>query len=102
MGSFANLALYERAGTLEHTRAASISRNMSYGEVRTLMGIVPTALFVNENFYYVCYGNYLGGAEIEEQFALVVKFDIDTNMSDRIYDNAPRSGAPQQGAEEQN
>lgn len=102
MGSFANLALYERAGTLDHTRAASISRNMSYGEVRTLMGIVPTALFVNENFYYVCYGNYLGGAEIEEQFALVVKFDIDTNMSDRIYDNVPRSGAPQQGAEEQN
>ena len=99
MGSFANLALYERENTLAQSRTAAVTRNMSYGEVRTLMGVLPTALFVNENFYYVCYGAYLGGAEIEEQFALVVKFNIDTNMSDRVYNNAAQNGASQQGAE---
>ncbi len=99
MGSFANLALYEREDTLTGTRAASVTRNMSYGEVRTLLGILPTALFVDENGYYVCYGRYLGGAEIEEQFALVIRFDPDTDLSEQVYANAAINTAGQETKE---
>ncbi|MDO4565865.1 MAG: hypothetical protein Q4B42_00890, partial [Oscillospiraceae bacterium] len=93
LGVFSNTRLYERAGTLAQCKPQAVAAGQSYGEVRTLMPIVPTALYVNDNFYTVCYGRYTGGTDIKYQFELVVSFDKTTNIADSVYDNTISSAA---------
>lgn len=84
MGSFANTRLYAKTDTLAGTRCASVTENMTYNEVRELVGLVPTALFVNDKSYFVCYGDYLGGTKIERQFRFVVRFDRATGLVSNV------------------
>ncbi|MEG2083746.1 MAG: hypothetical protein RRY38_04010 [Oscillospiraceae bacterium] len=72
---------------LADCRRTAVAPGMTYSEVRTLVPIVPTALFVNDNFYTVCYGKYLGGTEIKHQFEFVVSFSLGSNVAETIFDN---------------
>lgn len=94
IGSFSNTRLYSQAGSLEGCKPADVAPGQSYGEVRYLMPIVPTALYVNDNFYTVCYGRYTGGTDIKFQFELVVSFDIATDIVEAVYDNSIPNTAP--------
>ena len=94
LGSFSNTRLYSEGGTFEGCKPLEVAPGQSYGEVRYLMPIVPTALYVNDNFYTVCYGRYTGGTDIKYQFELVVSFDIATGVAEAVYDNTISSAAP--------
>lgn len=93
MASYVNMRLMNKTGVLPQTRCSAITYNMSYNEVRTLAGILPTAVYVNENYLILGYGAYVGGAVTEEQFELVVKIDRDTMYAAGVYNNSEQSAA---------
>ncbi len=93
MSAFVNMRLLNKAGMLDNTRWQAVTRNMSYGEVRVLTGILPTAVYVNDNSLLLCYGCYVGGGETEQQFELVVKLDRATMLSENVYFNSKPAGA---------
>lgn len=93
LAAFVNMRLMNRENMLNGTRWQSVTRNMSYGEVRALLGILPTAVYVNDNSLILGYGRYLGGAVTEQQFELVVRFRLDTLYADVVYKNAAESQA---------
>ncbi|MEG2233580.1 MAG: hypothetical protein RRZ42_02980 [Oscillospiraceae bacterium] len=100
MSSFVNMRLMNKGDMLNGTRYEAVTRNMSYGEVRTLMGILPTAVFVNENFLTLCYGKYIDGpTTTEQQFELVVKLKSATMSVNGVYNNMTAPEASETPAE---
>ncbi len=87
MSSFSNLRLFDKPGMLAQSDYNAITRGMSYGEVRELMKILPTAVMINEYYFSLCYGRRLEKDTFEDQFELIISFDIDNNYVQAIYIN---------------
>ncbi len=93
LSSFANMRLFDKAGQLDKTDVAAVRRNMTYNEVRSLLQVLPSALYVNSNFYTLCYGAHVGTGEVSEQFELVVEIDINTGYVQNVYNNGSPASA---------
>ena len=93
MASFSNMRLYNKAGTLKDSDYRLITRGMSYSEIRSLMRLVPTAMYVDADFFSVCYGRFLDTDVADEQFEVIIRFDHDTSHAQRVLVNAAVSGA---------
>ncbi|MEA4911079.1 MAG: hypothetical protein VB092_00505 [Oscillospiraceae bacterium] len=91
--SFANMRLYEKRGTLAGTQYEAVTKGMSYNEVCALVPILPTALFVDESYFTVCYGRYVAVNGMEGQFEFIVRFDIENNYAQNIYNNVTKAAA---------
>ncbi len=86
VGSYVNMSLLTREGCLALCKPASVAKGMTYSEVREYMAVLPTALYVNEGGYTICYGKLLDKETASEQFEFVVNFG-NNNRVNGIYDN---------------
>ncbi|MEG1181753.1 MAG: hypothetical protein RSD39_06965, partial [Oscillospiraceae bacterium] len=68
--------------------ADNISIGISYSEVERLLGILPTAVFIDETSFSLCYGRFLKPTLQDEQFELVVRFSLATNLVEKSFDNS--------------
>ncbi|NMA07151.1 MAG: hypothetical protein GX928_05510 [Ruminococcaceae bacterium] len=75
MASFSILPLYERKGMLDDCDLKSVTRGMSLNEVTSVIGILPTAVYIDSNYYSLCYGSFLETDVADEQFEVIVRFD---------------------------
>ena len=82
------MRLFDKPNTLDQSRYASVTRGMNYNEVRRLVGILPTALFVDQSYYTLCYGNYTGRSSFDQQFLFMARFDLQTDCVISIWNNA--------------
>ncbi|NLL91127.1 MAG: hypothetical protein GX222_01730 [Ruminococcaceae bacterium] len=73
--SFSILPLYEKKGTLVDCDLKSVTRGMSLNEVASVIGILPTAVYIDSGYYSLCYGSYLETDVADEQFEVIVRFD---------------------------
>ena len=87
MSSFVNMRLFNLEGTLKDSDYKGITRGMAYNEIRQIMRIVPTALFVDKNYFTLCYGRRLDSDVFELQFEFMVRFDIENNYAQFVWDN---------------
>lgn len=85
--SFVNTSLFDKAGTLAHCKPDAAWAGQSYGEIRRLMPILPTAIYVTQSHLTVCYGRYIGGNELAHQFELVAVFNRETMIAESVYSN---------------
>ena len=92
MASFSNMRLYNKTGTLIDSDYRLITRGMTYGEVRSLMRLVPTAMYIDSDYFSVCYGRFLNTDVADEQFEVIVRFDHETYHAQRVLINAAVSG----------
>lgn len=90
MSSYTNLRILNRQGMLDDSKYAEVTRGMSYGEIRDLMGILPTAVVIDQNYFTLCYGRHIDTENFEEQFEFMVKFDIQNNYAQTLWDNTAR------------
>ncbi|MEG1943962.1 MAG: hypothetical protein RR058_00885 [Oscillospiraceae bacterium] len=88
MFSYSNMRFFEKAGTLAEGVADNISIGISYSEVERLLGILPTAVFIDETSFSLCYGRFLKPTLQDEQFELVVRFSLATNLVEKSFDNS--------------
>ncbi len=93
MASFSNMRLYNKAGTLKDSDYRAITRGMSYGEIRSLMRLVPTAIYIDSTYFSVCYGRFLNTDVADEQFEVIVRFDLENNYSQKVLINTAVAGA---------
>jgi len=91
VSSFSNTRLFDKEGMLEGIKYAGITRGMAYNEIRYIMGILPTAIFVDINYYTLCYGRRLDSNIFESQFEYIVKIDIENNCVQSFWDNTEKS-----------
>lgn len=89
--SYSNMRLMFRQDMLSETKYTEVTRGMSYNEVRDLMGILPTAIVIDKSYFTLCYGARLDSEVFEEQFEFMVKFDIDNNYAQNLWDNTARN-----------
>lgn len=87
MYAYVNMRLAALEGTLAASHPENITRRMSYNEVRAIAGILPAALFVDKTTYTLGYGRRLDGARLENQFELVVVFDLSSHLALSVFDN---------------
>ena len=88
MASFSNMRLYNKSGTLKDSNYRLLTRGMTYKEVRSLMSLVPTAVYIDADYYSVCYGRFLDTEVTDEQFEVIVRFGIEDNLAHRVLINA--------------
>ena len=88
MASFSNMRLYNKGGTLKDTHYRLLSRGMTYNEVRSLMNLIPTSIYIDADFYSICYGRFLDTEVTDEQFEVIVRFGIEDNIAHRVLINA--------------
>lgn len=86
--SFANTYLFDKTGTLAGCKPDAASAGQSYGEIRYLMPIVPTAIYVTQSRLTICYGRYIGGTDLAYQFELVAVFNRETMIAESVYNNS--------------
>ena len=87
MASFSNMRLYNKAGTLKDSGYRMLTRGMSYSEVRSLMRLVPTTIYIDEHYYSVCYGRFLNTEVADEQFEVIIRFDLENSLAQKVLDN---------------
>lgn len=87
MFSYTNLRLADKSGMLADSKYTEVTRGMSYNEVRSLMGILPTAVVIDQNYFTLCYGERRNTEVFEEQFEFMVRFDIHNNYAQTLWDN---------------
>ncbi|MCL2539179.1 MAG: hypothetical protein FWE66_02460 [Oscillospiraceae bacterium] len=92
MASFSNMRLYNKTGTLKDSDYRLITRGMTYSEIRSLMRLIPTAMYIDSDFFSVCYGRFLNTDVADEQFEVIIRFDHETNHAQRVLINAAVSG----------
>lgn len=90
ISSYTNLRLLHKADMLADSKYTDVTRGMSYGEVRDLMGILPTTLVIDKNYFTLCYGEKLERDVFEEQYEFMVKFDKNNNYAQNLWDNTAR------------
>jgi hypothetical protein len=61
---------------------------MTYTEVRSLMMLVPTSIYIDSDYYSVCYGRFLNTEVMDEQFEVIIRFGLDDNLAHRVLINA--------------
>ena len=88
MASFSNMRLYNRGGTLKDSNYRLITRGMTYKEVRSLMNLVPTSIYIDSDYYSVCYGRFLDTEVTDEQFEVIIRFGLEDNLAHRVLINA--------------
>lgn len=93
MSSYANMRLFDREGALVDSDYAGITRGMAYNEIRQIMRILPTAVFVDKNYFTLCYGKRLDSDVFELQFEFMVRFDIENNYAQFVWDNTDSVGS---------
>ena len=86
VGSYLNMRLAAREGTLQGCRPSAVAPGMTYSEVREHLPILPAALYVNESGFMLCYGLRSDKTATEDQFEFVVSFGID-NLVESVHDN---------------
>jgi len=87
LSTFTNMRLFDHPDSLEKSNYSSVTRGMNYNEVRKLVGVLPTAVFVDQKYYTLCFGSYTGRNSFDEQFQFMVKFDIKTDYINTIWNN---------------
>lgn len=94
MSSFSNMRLFKLADTLVDSNYRGITREMAYNEVRQIMRVIPTVVFVDLNYFTVCYGQRLDSDIREKQFEFIVMFDIENNHVQATWDNTIKTTDP--------
>lgn len=98
MASFSNTRLYNKSGTLADSDYRLLTRGMSYNEVRELMRLVPTAIYIDSSYFSVCYGRFLNTDVADEQFEVIVRFDIANNYAQKVLINTAVSNVADGGS----
>ena len=93
MCSFVNMRLVDKRGMLDGTRYETASKGMSYNEIRGLMGIVPTAIYMDETCYTVCYGHYIDDSSADDQFEVEVRISFIDDIVQDVFNNVARAQA---------
>jgi hypothetical protein len=87
LSSYTNMRLIGREGMLDESDYTAITRGMAYAEVREYMKVLPTAVIVDKTYFTLCYGKRLESSTHESQFELMIRFDIENNYAQNIYNN---------------
>lgn len=92
MASFSNMRLYNKPGMLKDSDYRILSRGMTYSEVRSLMRLLPTTIYIDEHYFSVCYGRFINSEVADEQFEIIIRFDLENNIAQKVLDNTAVSG----------
>jgi hypothetical protein len=87
MASFSNMRLYNKGGTLKDSNYRLLTRGMTYKEVRSLMNLIPTSVYIDDYFYSICYGRFLDTEVTDEQFEVIVRFGLEDNIAHQVLIN---------------
>lgn len=93
MCSLTNMRFINTRGLLTGTAYETVSKGMSYNEVRSIIGIMPTAIYFDESCYTVCYGRLIDEASADDQFELVVRLSVADDKVQAVYNNVARGEA---------
>lgn len=93
MCSFTNMRFINERGLLTGTAYESVSKGMSYLEVRKLVGLMPTAIYFDESCYTVCYGRLIDESGADDQFELVVRMSVSDDTVQAVFNNVARGEA---------
>ncbi len=91
MSSFCNMRLFTQPGALKDSDYMGITRGMAYNEIRQIMRILPTALFVDKSYFTLCYGMRLDSDIFEKQFEFMVRFDLENNYVQAMWVNTAKA-----------
>ncbi len=93
MCSFTNMRFINMRGLLDGTAYETVSKGMSYLEVRKLVGLMPTAIYFDESCYTVCFGRLIDESGADDQFELVVRMSVADDTVQAVFNNVARGEA---------
>ena len=92
MSSFSNMYLFTKQGMLADSSCGDIMRGMAYTELRYLMKVLPSAIWIDQNYFTLCYGQKLDSDVFESSFEFIIRIDIENNYVQTIWDNTANAG----------
>ena len=92
MSSFSNMFLFTKQGMLADSSCSDVMRGMAYTEVRYLMKVLPSAVWIDQNYFTLCYGQKLESDVFESSFEFIIRIDIENNYVQTIWDNTANAG----------
>ena len=87
MSSFSNMFLFKKQGMLADSSCNDIMRGMAYNEVRYLLKVLPSAIWIDQNYFTLCYGQKLDSSVFENSFEFILRIDIENNYVQTIWNN---------------
>ena len=64
-----------------------VARGLTMADIQEKIQRLPTAMLYDTSSVYLCWGAMREGNTIDEQFELVVRFDLETGLSANVYNN---------------
>ena len=69
-----------------------VARGASMSDIQSSIQRLPTAMLYDTSSIYLCWGAMREGNTIDEQFELVVRFEIENDIAANVYNNSALAG----------